>query len=96
MKIIVSQAAAGDLARVHAFLANKNRAAADRAVAVLGSAIQSLDTFPERGRPSGTPNVRELIVPFGRSGYVLRYSYRQQADEVVVLRLWHGREARVE
>jgi hypothetical protein len=38
--------------------------------------------------------VRELIVPFGRSGYVLRYAYRRQTDEVIVLRLWHAREAR--
>ena len=57
-------------------------------------AIESLEAFPERGRPSGTPNVRELIVPFGRSGYVLRYAYRRRLDEVVVLRLWHAREAR--
>jgi plasmid stabilization system protein ParE len=94
MKIIVSQAAVNDLARLHAFLAGKNSSAANRAVAVLHSAIRSLDMLPERGRPSGTPNVRELVVPFGRSGYVLRYAYRQQADEIVVLRLWHGREAR--
>jgi plasmid stabilization system protein ParE len=94
VKIIISEAAAGDLARLYAFLATRNKRAADRAVAVLSSAIRSLDSFPERGRLSGTPNVRELIVPFGRSGYVLRYAYRQQSGEVVVLRLWHGREAR--
>jgi plasmid stabilization system protein ParE len=94
MKLIVSQAAAADLARLHAFLADKSPAAAERAAAVLISAVQSLDKFPERGRPSGTPNVRELIVPFGRSGYVLRYAHREQGGEVVVLRIWHGREAR--
>ena len=94
MKLIVSQAAAADFARLHAFLANKNPGAAGRAVSALIAAVQSLNTFPERGRPSGTPNVRELIVPFGQSGYLLRFAYRQQADEVVVLRIWHGREAR--
>jgi hypothetical protein len=56
--------------------------------------VRSLDIFPERGRPSGAPNVRELIVPFGRAGYVLRYAYWRQVDEVVVLRIWHSREAR--
>jgi hypothetical protein len=35
-----------------------------------------------------------LILPFGRSAYVLRYSYSAPADEVVVHRIWHGREAR--
>jgi toxin ParE1/3/4 len=94
MKIVVSQAAADDLARLHDFLARKNVAAATRAITALISAIESLETFPERGRPSGTPNVRELIVPFGRSGYVLRYAYRRQLDEVVVLHLWHARETR--
>jgi toxin ParE1/3/4 len=94
MKLIVSQAAAADLARLHAFLADKNPAVANRAVAALVAAIQSLDAFPERGRPSGTAKVRELIVPFGRSGYVLRYAYSAQIDEVVVLRIWDGREVR--
>ena len=94
MKFIVSQAAAADLARLHAFLAGRHPAAADRAVASLISAVQSLAVFPERGRPSGTPDVRELIVPFGQSSYLLRYTYRKQEDEVIVLRVWHGREAR--
>jgi len=93
MKIIVAQAAAADLARLRDFLADKSPAAANRAAAALIVAIQSLDTFPERGRPSG-PNMRELIVPFGNSGYVLRYAFREQDDEVIVLRIWHSREER--
>ncbi len=94
MKIVVSEAAAADLARLHAFLAGKNAAAAARAVTALIAAVQSLDTFPERGRPAGTPNVRELIVPFGRSAYVLRYAHSLSDDEIVVFRIWHSREAR--
>jgi len=94
MKIIISEAAAADLGRLHAFLADKSPAAADRAAVTLVTAIQSLDLFPERGRPSGTPNVRELIVPFGRSTYVLRYGYRVAEDEVVIIRIWRGREMR--
>jgi plasmid stabilization system protein ParE len=95
MKFVVAPAATADLARLHAFLLDKNAAAADRAVASLIAAVQTLATFPERGRPSGAGgNIRELIVPFGRSSYVLRYAYRRQDDEVVVLRIWHSREAR--
>jgi plasmid stabilization system protein ParE len=94
MKLIVSQAAQRDLTRLHAFLANKSPTAAGRAIAALIAAMQSLDMFPERGRPLGTPNVRELIVPFGRSGYVMRYAYSASKDEVVIIRVWHGREAR--
>ena len=80
--------------RLHEFLADKSPVAAQRAAAVLMSAVRSLDTFPERGRPSRSPNIRELIVPFGQSNYVLRYAYLAQSDEVIVLRIWHGREER--
>ena len=94
MKLIVLQAAQSDLARLHAFLADNNPRAADRAVAALIAGLESLENFPERGRPSGTANVRELIVRFGHSGYVIRYAYRADTDEVVVIRIWHGRELR--
>jgi hypothetical protein len=33
-------------------------------------------------------------VPFGRSAYVVRYGYIVDTDEVVILRVWHGREQR--
>jgi hypothetical protein len=35
-----------------------------------------------------------LIVPFGNSAYVLRYAHLPDADEIIVLRVWHGREWR--
>jgi plasmid stabilization system protein ParE len=94
MKLIVSRAAAVDLERLRSFLAKTSPAAAGRAAAILASAIQSLDTMPERGRPSELPNIRELIVPFGQSAYVLRYTYSIENQEIVMLRVWHGREAR--
>lgn len=83
MRLIVSPDAVADLDRLRRFLADKNPQAAQRAVTVIGTAIQSLDTSPGRGRPTPTPGVRELIVPFGRSGYVLRYSHLPDSDEVL-------------
>lgn len=94
MKVTIAPAALADLARLRAFLAGKSPSAADRAVATLIAAIQSLDNMPERGRPSGPANLRELIVPFGQSNYVVRYAHRAEAAEIVILRLWHGRELR--
>jgi plasmid stabilization system protein ParE len=94
VKLVVSRAALADMRRLHAFLAGKDALAAARVLAVLNAAMRSLDTFPDRGRPSGTAGARDLIVPFGRSGYVLRYMHLPEADEVVVLRIWHGREKR--
>ncbi len=94
MKLIVAREAAADFERLHAFLADKSDLVAQRAVAVLDAAVQSLQTFPERGRPSGSPGVRELIVPFGQSSYVVRYAHLAESDEIVIVRIWHGREAR--
>jgi plasmid stabilization system protein ParE len=94
VKLIVSRAALVDIERLRVFLQDKNPAAAQRAVATLSSAIQSLEKAPDRGRPSGTPEIRELIVPFGRSAYILRYAHDPVQKEVIILRLWHGREAR--
>jgi plasmid stabilization system protein ParE len=94
VKLIVSREAAADLERLHEFLREQNPDAAQRAVSVLADAVDSLATMPDRGRPSGIPAVRELIVPFGRSAYVIRYGHFVDEDSVVVLRIWHGREQR--
>jgi plasmid stabilization system protein ParE len=94
VKLIVSRAALADLDRLRDFLSGKNPGAARRAVASLVAAMESLDLSPDRGRPSVLSGARELIVPFGRSAYVVRYMHREQFDEIVVLRIWHGREDR--
>jgi plasmid stabilization system protein ParE len=94
VKLIVSAAALSDLERLQVFLRDKNPTAAQRVVTLLGSAMQSLDAFPHRGLPAGVPGVRELIVPFGQSAYVLRYAFLPSTGEIVILRIWHGREGR--
>jgi len=93
VRLIVSRAAAADFARLRAFLVG-NPDAAKRAIAVLDAAMQSLCTLPDRGRRSDVAGARELVVPFGRSSYVLRYAHFAEADEIVILRIWHGREVR--
>jgi plasmid stabilization system protein ParE len=92
VKLIISREAAADLDRLHGFLATKDAAAAQRAIGVLIRAIHSLEVFPERGRPTGTPGIREFVIPFGRSAYLLRYLYLRETEEIVILRVWHGRE----
>jgi len=94
VKLIISRAAAADIERLRQFLARADPAAGQRAIAVLTKAIQSLDALPDRGRPSPLAGTRELIVPFGSSAYVLRYAHDAQREEVVILRIWHGRETR--
>jgi plasmid stabilization system protein ParE len=94
VKVIVSKAAAADLSRLRAFLLERHPQASQRAVAAIIRAIDSLHVFPERGRPAPVAGMRELIVPFGRSAYVVRFAFDAARDELVVLRIWHGREER--
>jgi plasmid stabilization system protein ParE len=87
----LSRQAARDLDRVAAFLAQANPRAAREAKAAIVAAVLNLSTLADRGRPAaGRPNHRELVVPFGRDGYIVRY--RVQADHVVVARIRHSRE----
>lgn len=94
MRLVVSRAAVADFERLHRFLAGKDRSAAQRAAAAIDDAVRALADFPQRGRPSGIAGMRELIVPFGQSAYVVRYAYVAGRDEIVILRVWHGREER--
>ena len=94
MRLVVSRAATADLERLRHFLAHWDTQLAVRAISAIDDAGQSLANYPERGRSVGIPGIRELIIPFGRSAYVLRYAYSASRDEVVILRIWHGREDR--
>ncbi len=94
MNVVVSRAAAADIERLYQFLADKDAGVARRAATLIDNAVRSLAYLPQRARPAGIPGVRELIVPFGRSAYVLRYAYFASRDEIVILRIWHGREER--
>jgi plasmid stabilization system protein ParE len=94
LNIVITREAAADLDRLRAFLFEADSRAAEHVVAVVSGAIQSLDIFPDRGRPSKLIGARELIVPFGRSAYVIRYAHSAKTNQMVILRIWHGREAR--
>ena len=94
VRVRLSPAAAADLLRLREFLAEKDEHAAQRAILAVLRAIRSLTTLPERGRKATLRGFRELVVPFGRSAYIVRYVYRARIREVVVVRIWHGLEDR--
>jgi plasmid stabilization system protein ParE len=94
VRIVHSRGAIADIDRLREFLAAKSPVAARDAIAAIDGGMQSLMIFPLRGRPVGIQALRELIIPTGRSAYVVRYSYSASRDEVVILRIWHGREER--
>jgi toxin ParE1/3/4 len=91
--IHLSQEARSDIERVREFLGANNPEAAKRALLTIFAALEQLEEFPGLGRPTEDPAIRQLIIPFGARGYVVRYTVRSSGD-VLVLRLWHGREAR--
>jgi plasmid stabilization system protein ParE len=54
-------------------------------------AARSLSQFPSRGY-GGDDGHRQLRVPFGKRGYVIRY--RVTSTEVRIVRIFHGLEDR--
>lgn len=85
--------ARADLQRLYEFIAVHAPEAAARAVQAIVAGVDQLSDFPETGRP-WTPDMayRELTVPFGARGYVVRY--RVLGERVIIVRVWHGLEAR--
>lgn len=92
-RLIWSRHALDDVARLHAFLASKNRDAARTAVRAIRSGVKSIERHPEIGRPADDmePEFREWPIEFGAGGYVVLYHY--DGSEAVILAVRHGREA---
>ncbi|HUL12708.1 MAG TPA: type II toxin-antitoxin system RelE/ParE family toxin [Methylococcaceae bacterium] len=55
-------------------------------------AAQLLITHPGIGKRLEGRQDRELFVPFGQRGYVMRY--RLDGDDIVILKIWHALEDR--
>jgi plasmid stabilization system protein ParE len=91
-EVRLSSRAWRDLERLADFLAGKSPTAADRAKRAIWAAIRSLDQHADRGAPAGSPDIRRLIAPFGRTGYVVIYHF--EPGSVTVLRIFHAREDR--
>lgn len=93
MNIRYSTPASRDLLRLYNFLLPKSRSAAARAMRTITQAIRALGRFPDHGRPA-PDGARELIVPFGQAGYIVRYRYAAFDREITILRIWHSLEDR--
>lgn len=92
-RLIWTPPAVRDVARLHAFLAPKNRKAARKAVRAIRQGVKALAAHPEIGRPieEMPPEFREWFIQFGDSGYVALYRYN--GELVAILAVRHGREA---
>ncbi len=93
-RVIVTGGAAQGLERCRRFLVEKNPQAARRAGLAIEHQLALLESEPEIGRPfDDLPELRELIIPFGDSGYVALYHLDVKTDSVYVLALRHQKEA---
>lgn len=92
-RLVWSEPALADVARLHAFLAPKSREAAQRAVKAIRGGVKELSRHPEIGRPveDMLPEFREWMVEFGQSAYIALYHF--DGEQVVILAVRHGREA---
>jgi plasmid stabilization system protein ParE len=75
------------------FLAEKNPKASKRVAQVIEYHFFLLKTEPEIGRPfEDLPELRELIIPFGESGYIALYLFEKDVDCVYILAFRHQKE----
>ncbi len=93
-RVIVTEGAAHGLERCRLFLLEMNPNAVKRAAQAIEHQLTLLNTEPRIGRPfDDLSELRELIIPFGDSGYVALYHFNENADSVYVLAFRHQREA---
>lgn len=93
--IVLSPDAVADVERLRTFLDQVNPEAARRAMDVIFTAIERLQEFPDLGMATGDADIRQIVVRFGASGYIVRYAVMEETADIFITRIWHGREARV-
>lgn len=92
-QLIWTRHAAEDVGRLRAFIRVHNPDAAQRAAQAIQKAAALLLQHPAIGHPAqDLPNFRDLFIPFGSRGYVMRY--RLDGNRIIVVRVWHSLEER--
>ena len=92
-RVRYTKAARADLQRLYAFLIVKDLPAARRALDTITRAMEFLQDFPFtcRKADADTPFLRELLIPFGSSGYVALFEI-DDAKTVTIIAVRHQRE----
>jgi plasmid stabilization system protein ParE len=93
-QVIVTEGAAAGLERCRQFLVIKATKAAKQAGQAIERQFLLLETAPDIGRPlPEMPELRELVIAFGDSGYVALYRHEAADDLVYILAFRHQKEA---
>jgi plasmid stabilization system protein ParE len=92
MRIEWLDSATVDLQRLRDFILPYNKEAAQRAFRIIRTTVALLEANPLIGKPvEDLPDYHDIFVPFGASGYVLRY--RIQGDTIYIIAVKHCKEA---
>ncbi|MGH8666781.1 MAG: type II toxin-antitoxin system RelE/ParE family toxin [Burkholderiales bacterium] len=90
-RIVYSENALGNIERAFEFLAEHDPGIAAEAVEAIRHAVDMLGAHPFVGRRV-EGELRELVISFGRTGYVALYRYLSSYDVVRILAIRHQRE----
>jgi len=90
-EVVYSSRCLEDIERAFRFLREENPTAALNAVTAIQSAVDNLRAHPLIGRRI-EGELRELVISYGRTGYVALYRFVIGRDEVRILALRHQRE----
>ncbi len=90
-QVVYSGNALADLERAFEFLAEHDPDAAIAAATVIREAVQILARHPLIGRTLAG-ELRELVISYGRTGYVALYRFLPAQDRIRILAIEHQRE----
>ena len=91
--IVFDEGALADLERILEFNLARDAATAPVHVRRIREAVSILDQHPEIGRQIAGSPLRELVISYGKSGYVALYQYSPAAGVIRVTAIRHQREA---
>ena len=90
-QIVYSQNAIGNLARAFEFLLEHDQAAAIASATAIREVVELLANHPMIGRRV-EGELRELVISFGKTGYVALYRFIPAQEQVRILAIRHQRE----
>ena len=93
-RVRLTPEALDDLERLQAFVLDQDIEAAERALAAIRGAFRLLEESPfscRKAWPGDRPLLREIVIPFGRAGYVALFEV-DGPKTVTVLAVRHQRE----
>lgn len=92
-RVRYTSAAREDLHRLYAFLLERDIEAAARTREAIGKSIEFLQVFPFTCRKviPDNPFLREMVIPFGSTGYVALFEIENK-ETVTILAIRHQRE----